>query len=422
MPLVYVEDLTPGMVLNSDLCSPSGRFILAAGSRLHEAALNALNSWGVIEVDIAAATLGREYVQKQNALAPFKDQAEKALAARLVLNDVTAEPLATLYRHLVHRDACSLKKGTSGAILPEISGPASVGEAPPPLTLPQLLCGVTEIFSIPLVFAQIVESLKDEKLSVAKLAAVLDKDPGLTVKLLRMVNSPRYGLANKIDSIPRAISMLGTDELKKLSLGRCLLKDFVDLPDGLLDPEQFWRHSIRCGLFARAIAEIVGAHNPQQYFSGGLLHDIGRLTMLERMPQQYTAVVARARKQQQAMVRAEQELLKLDHALVGQFLAERWGLDKALVRMIAGHHSPRLANYSQQASIMHLADTFAHVSGHELLLVEAAPEIQKKAWSGLSFNTGKIAPLLRRVEKEFSATMELFFSADDEPVAMAVES
>ncbi len=422
MALVYVEDLHPGMVLKSHLCSPSGRLILAGGSPLYESALNALSTWGVIEADIDEATFSPEYGNKQRLLKPFKDRAEKILARRLAFNNIRNEPFATLMRHLIHRDACRLQAGRSETVLSPVIAPATKRENPVPLNLPQLISGVSELFSIPLVFSQIVELLNDDTLSVAKLAQVFDKDPGLSVKLLRMVNSPHYGLSNKVDSIQRAISLLGTDELRKLSLGRSLIKDFSDLPAGLLDPEQFWRHSIRCGLFAKNLAEMTGADHPQQYFTGGLLHDIGRLTMIERMPELYYAAVIQARQQQQSMHRAEQEILKLDHALVGQFLGERWGLDTPLLRMIAGHHSPRLANYSQESCIMHVADIFAHVSGDELLLVESAPEVQSKAWQELSFPPAMIAPLLSRVAKEFKATMDTFFSSVDEPTTRVAES
>ncbi len=410
MPLVYVEDLSPGMILNSDLRSPSGRFILAAHSMVRESALSALHAWGVVEADIAETSLNPAYLKKQRALEPFKDQAAQALAGRLSLNNPALEPLATLCRHLVQRNARQLQKGIPGEVLPAIHLAVPETEVPPPLKLPLLLSGVAELFSIPLVFSQIVALLDDDSLSVAKLASVFDKDPGLTVRLLRMVNSPHYGLTKRVDSVPRAISLLGIDELKKLSLGRCLIKEFAELPDGVLPAEQFWRHSIRCGLFARAIAELIEVDKPQQYFTGGLLHDIGRLTMVERMPQQYTVAIVRARQQGQAMFRAEQDVLKLDYALVGQLLGERWGLEPTLVRMIGGHHSPRLANYSLPACILHIADIFSHLSGHELLLVETVPELQERAWQKLELDAAQLAPLLARVDQEFDAVIELFFS------------
>ncbi len=419
MALVYVEDLSPGMILNSDLRSPSGRFILAAGSALQDSALNALSAWGVFEADIVETSLDQAYLDKQRALAPFKERAYLNLTARIVAGHNNHEPIATLLRHLSHRNALLLQTGAPVMAVPEIKGLKPTDDLSPPLTLPQLLRGASGIFYNPLVFGQIIELCKDDTLSVSKLAALLDKDPGLTVKLLRLVNSPHYGLTNKVDSVARAISLLGTDELKKLSLGRWLIKDFTSLPEEILDQGLFWRHGIRCGLFARAIAESVGVDRPQQYFSGGLLHDIGRLTMLERMPQQFLAAIAHAREDGVPLFRAEQEILKLDHALVGQFLGERWGLDPVLVKMIGGHHSPRLANYSLPACILHVADIFSHLSGHEMFWVETVPELQGKAWQTLSLDVNSLAPLLARVEKEFTKTMELFFTDEEEGANVA---
>ncbi len=413
MPLVYLEDLNPGMILENDLVSPGGRFILAAGAPLQEHSIKALKSWGIIEADIREASLDHRYREKQRIAASFKQQARGLLLERLVLNDPAREPLATLFRHLLHRIALQLRDGW----VPALTVAAVAGGVPPgpPLSLSQLLKGDIPLFSLPLVYSQIVDLLSDSDASTYRIASVLDKDPGLTIRLLRMVNSPYYALTGKIESVSRAVSLLGTDELKNLALGISVVDQFRTIPAGVLDPEQFWRHSIRCGLFARALAEAAGEKDPQLYFTGGLLHDLGRLVMVERMPEHYLAAVSMARRQSLPMFRAEQDVLKVDHALVGRFLAERWRLSPPLIRMISGHHSPRLANYSREACLLHLGDIFAHTAGQETLLVDTVPRLQPRAWEELGLAKDLIAPILMRVEREFLETTRLFFPEQADP-------
>ncbi len=413
MALVYVDDLTEGMVLAADLLTPTGRFVLAAGACLQAAHLPLLKGWGIIEADIAADSLDESYTEQQEASVEFQERAEAYLWRRFVLNDLDQEPIATLYRHVTHRAALSLQSGWDPISFRSDSLVIDPEQVPPPLSIPQLLRGNIELVSLPTVYAHIIELLKQPDASSYRIANAIDKDPSLTVRLLRLVNSPFYGFAGKIDSVSRAVSLLGTNELTNLTLGITVVKQFGQVPSDVLNMDSFWRHSIRCGLFASYFAEVLGEKEPQAYFTGGLLHDIGRLVMLERMPRQYAAAVAKARQEHMPMCRAEQEYLKMDHNLIGKFLAEKWRLSSALTRMIGGHHSPRLAHYSREACLVHLADIFAHASGHQALLVNEIPELQQRAWTETGLTPEMIAPALVKVDQEFKQIVRVFFAGPD---------
>ena len=413
MPLVYIEDLTAGMVLAEDLYTPTGRFVLAAGAVLQENHLNLFKTWGIIEVAIAASSLGVEYDQQQELNAEFIERAESFLWRRFVLNDLEQEPLATLYRHSLHRIAVNLQKGWDPVGFAMSDLPEVPEQISPPLTVAQLLKGDVEIFSLPTVYAHIVELLNHPGTSSHQLARVISKDASLTVRLLRLVNSPFYGFGGKIDSVSRAVSLLGTDELTTLALGISVVKQFRNVPSDLLNMDSFWRHSIRCGLFAKAFAEYLGEKSTERFFTGGLLHDIGRLVMLDRMPAQYAGAITRGREEHLPMYRAEQDCLKTDHSIIGKLLAEKWRLPPALVRMIGGHHSPRLANYSLESCLAHIADIFAHACGHEVLLVNEIPELQVKAWDETGLSVDIIATAIQAVDAEFKEIVSVFFGGPE---------
>ncbi|MEA3361761.1 MAG: HDOD domain-containing protein [Thermodesulfobacteriota bacterium] len=413
MALIYIDDLTEGMILAEDLFTPAGRFVLAAGASLQSDHLKILKSWGIIEADIAEASLGEEYSQNLELNAEVIERAESYLWRRFILNDLDQEPLVSLYRRVVHRFALSLQQGWDPVAFSDVALPASDQDCPPPLSVPHLLKGDVDIVSLPTVYTHIVELLDHPNTSSHQIAKVISKDASLTVRLLRLVNSPVYGFSGKIDSISRAVSLLGTDELTTLTLGITVVKQFQNIPSELLNMDSFWRHSIRCGLFSKVLAGYLGEKAVEKYFIGGLLHDIGRLIMLDRMAPQYSGAIAKARLDHLPMYRAEQDRLKTDHSIIGKLLAEKWRLSPALIRMIGSHHSPRLAHYSREACIVHIADILAHACGHEVLLVNEIPELQIKAWEETGLSEELIAPTIQQVDAEFKEIVRVFFGGLD---------
>jgi len=409
LALIYIDDLTVGMVLAEDLVTPTGRFVLAAGSSLQSEHLKILKSWGIVEAAIAESSLGGEYCQNQELSSEFIEQAEDYLQQRFILNDLNQEPISSLYRHIVHHLALNLQQGGTPAVSLAAVLPAVPQVCPPPLSIPQLLKGDVDIVSLPTDYTHIVGLLNQPNSSSHQLAELISKDASLTVRLLRLVNSPFYGFSGKIDSVSRAVSILGTNELSVLTLGITVIKQFKNIPSDLFNMDSFWRHSIRCGLFSKVLADHLGEKDAEKYFIGGLLHDIGRLILLSRMPAQYSAVIVRAREQRLPVYRAEQDCLQTDHSIVGKMLAEKWRLSPALIRMIGSHHSPRLAHYSTEACIVHLADILAHACGHEVMLIDEVPELQLKAWDELGLSEKLIVPIIKQVDGEFKSVVRVFF-------------
>ena len=413
MALIYIDDLIEGMVLAEDLFTPTGRFVLAAGASLQTDHLKILKSWGIIEADIDESSLDEGFSQNQELSSESIERAESYLWRRFILNDLDQEPISTLHRHVVHRFALSLQQGWDPVTFSEAALPASQQDVAPPLSVPQLLKGDVDLVSLPTVYTHIVELLNHPNSSSHQIAKVISKDASLTVRLLRLINSPVYGFSGKIDSVSRAVSLLGTSELLNLTLGITVIKQFQNVPSDLLNMDSFWRHSIRCGLFSRILAGHLGEKDPDKYFIGGLLHDIGRLVLLDRMASQYSGAIAKARQDQLPMYRAEQDRLKTDHSIIGKLLAEKWRLSPALIRMIGSHHSPRLAHYSTEACIVHIADIFAHACGHEVMLVNEVPELQIKAWEETGLTEELIAPTIQQVDGEFKEIVRVFFGGLD---------
>lgn len=121
-----------------------------------------------------------------------------------------------------------------------------------PFTAKDLVSAVSDILSLPETVLRVNEMVDDPQSSAADIGEVIRQDPGLTARLLRIANSPFYGFPSRIDSVPIAITVIGTDQLRDLLLATSAIQVFSDFPNEIVSMETFWRHSLRCAIIARA--------------------------------------------------------------------------------------------------------------------------------------------------------------------------
>ncbi len=164
-------------------------------------------------------------------------------------------------------------------VLKKIALPSNLKISPEKLVESQ-----NELFSLPSLYQKMMDILNDPNSSAANIGEVVSKDPSLTAKLLRIVNSPHLGLVSKIDTVSRAIAILGLEHLKLLTKGIILIENFKKIPSNILSMRLFWRHSISVGLMCSLLSSQQVELVTEKFFISGLLHDIGKLVMLAAMP------------------------------------------------------------------------------------------------------------------------------------------
>ena len=265
-------------------------------------------------------------------------------------------------------------------------------------SLARLLDDEVGLLSFPDIFYRIMEVLEDPKSSSSDLAEVVSTDPSLAARLLRLVNSAYYALASKVDNIPRAIAVVGTNELSSLAMGISLVNHFRDIPPQLVDMLSFWRHSIACGVFSRILATHKGARAVERFFVAGLLHDIGRLVLYQKAPLASSQAMVLAQSGPMDMHRAEQEVLGYNHAQVGGRLMQEWKMPESLMNMVFFHHSPEKAPDLAEAALVHVADAMAVAHGIGYVNLELVPEINEKAWEALGLSPEIIKPAFAKAE------------------------
>ncbi len=217
------------------------------------------------------------------------------------------------------------------------------------------------LVSLPEVCLRIQQLADDPRSTAEQIGAVLSQDPALTVRLLKLVNSAFYGLGTRIDTASRAVSVVGVRELRNLALAASAVEVFARIPTELVNMVNFWKHSVFCGLVARQLALRCGILHAERLFVAGLLHDVGRLLIYNRLPDASVIILEQLGQRPHQPCEVEWETLGFDHAQVCAELMRAWKLPLALRSAVEFHHHPtRGPSPQMDASLVHIANAITH--------------------------------------------------------------
>lgn len=269
------------------------------------------------------------------------------------------------------------------------------------------------LVSPPHVYFRVLELIQASNSSAEDIAEVIRQDPSLTARLLKVVNSSFYNFSARIDTVSRAVAVVGTRSLQLLVTAVCALDTFGKIETNLVNMGTFWRHSFFAGLIARGLAKRCHVLHPERLFVAGLLHDIGSLVLYLRAPDVSKRLLVVADGDEQALHWAELKTLGFSHAELGGDLLKSWMLPETLYKAVRWHHNPRRAGVSCfDASIVHVADGLANRSRFTAFCEQPAEviAIEAQAWETLSEKRGELDQ--EEVLKEATlqlAEIELFF-------------
>lgn len=272
----------------------------------------------------------------------------------------------------------------------------------------ELVQDVKRLVSLPEVCTRIHEMLEDEESSASDIGKVISKDVDLTARLLKVVNSSFYGYPAKVDTVERAVTIVGTSELFVLVLATSAVTLFKDIPGTLLNMATFWRHSVYCGVVARLLAERCNVLHSERLFIVGLLHDIGRLVILYKLPETAQSVLTSTADTPLQAYRRERELLGFDHAEVGAEMTKAWGLPISLQQAIQFHHEPQHADrYLLESCIVHLANVLTTMVEQDGDFEGYDKEIHPVVWQTTGLDPRAIEPVLTAANPQFGEALEL---------------
>lgn len=200
----------------------------------------------------------------------------------------------------------------------------------------QILSEHKELSSLPQTLAEVLRIVADDNSSANDLAAVIKRDPALTAKVIRIVNSPYYG-GRDITSVPQAVMTLGIRAVSSLALASSIY-DMTGAWELTIDRHRFWRHSLQVALATRDIAEAVGYPYPEEAFVCGLLHDLGILVLEKSFPKKFQRIWSKV-ENGDSLPDLEEDIWGTNHARIGQFLLEQWGVPEVVCQAVGMHHS-----------------------------------------------------------------------------------
>jgi putative nucleotidyltransferase with HDIG domain len=216
--------------------------------------------------------------------------------------------------------------------------------------------------TLPAVASQIFKIASDPDYSGTELADIISRDPALTSKLLKTVNSAFYGNYQKISSIKYATALLGSEEIVDIAFGLAVAKVFDSRRlRGWGNPHMIWHHSFCTAMILKYLYKKVPDQRKEAIFSAGLLHDIGKIFFIEHYSQIYHDMVTQAKQAGHSLLEFEETNMGINHAEIGKHLAIRWNLPDSLVHAIAYHHEPFISpDHAELAAMTGLADYLYH--------------------------------------------------------------
>ncbi len=263
--------------------------------------------------------------------------------------------------------------------------------------------------SPPLVYRRLMAIIDDPRAGADDVARVISQDTALTVRLLRLVNSALFSFGRRVDTVSEAVSAVGTTRVRDLALATSVTSFFRNVPPELIHAADFWRHSLACGVGARAMAAHCGVKDVEHFFVAGMLHDVGRLVLYIAAPSEARTILEHASLREIPLYEAERELTGFDHGTVGGALMELWNMPASLSEAVASHHRPESANlFRVEAAAVHVADILANRlelgrSGERLV-----PAKCEEAWSLLSLDDESISSLTERILREYREALSAF--------------
>ncbi len=217
---------------------------------------------------------------------------------------------------------------------------------------------------LPQIVSQVLKLADDPDASPKQMEKIIERDPAITAKILRVANSSYYGLS-QVPSIGRAISMLGMNTIRTLVVGVA----YQQIMSGRsvathFDKLEFWRHSLGVATGARILAKLKMPMRAEELYVAGMMHDVGLLVMDRFHPLELDKAVGYAIDEGMRLHEAENLLFGFDHSKLGSILARQWGLSQVVLDAIEYHHQPEMdENNSTSTAVVALANQLAHQCG-----------------------------------------------------------
>ncbi|WP_044346977.1 HDOD domain-containing protein [Dethiosulfatarculus sandiegensis] len=203
----------------------------------------------------------------------------------------------------------------------------------------RILKQVDHLPGVPAVLQQVLSLVNDPEFSFEELVEVVRVDPGITAHVLKVCNSPYYGLTRKVSSLQQAMTYLGVNKVVDIILTSEVVSYYKNDQTGYrLKGGELWRHSVAVALLAQEMGKQYGYKDLSTLFTAGLLHDVGKLILSEFVEEEFKEILRLVKEEGMSFPEAERKVLGVDHALLGAKVVRSWNFPEPIIRAIAYHH------------------------------------------------------------------------------------
>lgn len=418
MGILSVAELMPDMVLAEEVRNPQGRSIFAKDKVLTSKDIRILKMWGIVEVDVEG--ISREDMDEKGDVCLDPEiirEAENILLPRFRHADLKNPVI----KELMRLSSLAEAEAMSGPVWRKASQHGEKERTEPNqkrltptlyLDPNQLIHDQINLPTLPAIYEELIAHINNPRSSANDIGNVICKDVSCSARLLKLVNSVFYGFPSRIDSVSRAVTIVGFKQLSNLVMGLSVINAFKDIPSDIIDMKSFWEHSLACGIIARILAGYVKIQNTERLFVGGLLHDVGRLLLCSVKPLYVRETLLKARFSKELLYGVESQIIGFDHATFGGLLLKKWRLPVSLESIVKNHHTPMGVKDPLEPAIAHLADIMAHALGKGCSGEQFMPPLNVSAWDSIGISINSLGLAIKQMNRQIEEISQHLFNDD----------
>lgn len=277
----------------------------------------------------------------------------------------------------------------------------------------ELVSKASDLVSLPEVSLRVNELANDPDSTADEMGKVISQDPALVARMLKIANSAYYGLSTEVETITRAIAVLGTNKIRDLVLSTAASDAFDGIPNNLITMQDFWHHSLYCGLLAQILAKKSKKIHAESIFIAGLLHDIGQLLMFNQLPEKSHEAILLLMEGSVELetYEAERHIFGFDHMQVGAALIKSWKLSPVLEECVEFHHEPQKAKeFPAEVALINIANAVAVMADFDSMSEDdEIPMINPASWELTGLSKEDLPEAIKKAQNEIKEIESVLF-------------
>lgn len=260
--------------------------------------------------------------------------------------------------------------------------------------------------TLPAVISRLNKVIEDKHANAETVSNIIQDDPAMMARILRVVNSAFYGVSQPVASIQQAVSLLGFIAVKNIAITTSAFSTFSIKEQTDFNRDEFWRNSISVGIATNILYQNVKGHVQQHVASdllhlAGLVHGIGIIIFEQYFHIKFMVALLLSQKENIPLVKAEEEALGVDHCEVGAWLGKKWNLPPDVVECIRWHHDPEKSD-PKYRMLVNLCHTAKYICTLEKLgdYGDSGPTFKQSVWRELGLSVKDIPGVVDKIKEE----------------------